>query len=184
MSRKLAPLLCALLLSLSAPAGSAPADAESAFAQGAELFRAEDYAAAIQYFRQARDAGLPGPAVHYNIGVCAYRLGEYAEASAAFEAVTTYYEMAPLAYYNLGLVELERGRSGAAQQWFQRARVTTDDPQLQAMADRMLRPASGASLPSRWYGILLAEAGYDDNVRLLNDDVPLPGESLDRRPGE
>ncbi len=68
------------------------------------------YAAALDAFEAAAAAGMSGPAVHFNIGVCAYRLGRWSRAAAAFREVARTPQMAALAHYNLGLVALGDGK--------------------------------------------------------------------------
>jgi tetratricopeptide (TPR) repeat protein len=58
--------------------------ARDAFAQGQELYRAGDYAGALAAFQTA-ELTQPSPAAQYNIGRCYERLGQPAEAVAAFE---------------------------------------------------------------------------------------------------
>jgi tetratricopeptide (TPR) repeat protein len=58
--------------------------AREAFAQGQELYRTGDYANALLAFQTA-EAAQPSPAAEYNIGRCHERLGQPAEAVAAYE---------------------------------------------------------------------------------------------------
>ena len=161
-------------LLLTAPVFAAENRALAAFEEGTSAFQQGDYEAAVKSFEESRDSGQKGPVVHYNIGVCHYKLGNYLESWSAFRKVADYPLMAPLAYYNLGLVEMARGNGSAADDWFRLTLQHAQDEKLQAMAERML----GAEKPSRrvssWHGIVLTEAGYDDNVRLRNDLISLP----------
>jgi tetratricopeptide (TPR) repeat protein len=58
--------------------------ARDAFTQGQELYRTGDYAAALAAFQKA-EALQPSPATEYNIGRCHERLGQWADAVAAYE---------------------------------------------------------------------------------------------------
>jgi len=59
-----------------------PSSAELArarFEEGVRLFRAGDFAGAVEQFRASFDA-RPNPAIRYNIGVCQYNLGRLVDA--------------------------------------------------------------------------------------------------------
>lgn len=58
--------------------------AREAFSQGQELYRVGDYARALAAFQSA-EAAQPSPAAEYNIGRCHERLGQPAQAVAAYE---------------------------------------------------------------------------------------------------
>jgi hypothetical protein len=163
-------VLAILLLTCSA-ALAAPADdpARAAFRKGATAFQAGDYATAVEAFRTARDAGLTGPAVHYNLGVAAYRLGQYSDAEAAFRQVMRTPAMAPLAFYNLGLVRLARSDAAGAARWFQRALDETGDPQLAELASRQLQRLPVLPETPEWWVYTSVGGGYDDNVALIAD---------------
>jgi hypothetical protein len=151
-----------------------PTPAHALFAEASRAFEAGEYATALDGFLAARAAGLSGPAVHYNIGVCAWRLGRLDEAERAFLVVAETPSMAALAHYNLGLVSLRRGDEDAARGWFIRARDGSDDGALRQLAEAGLarldspprRTTPSAPRPSYY---LSARAGYDDNVALVSD---------------
>lgn len=168
------------IAALSAPS-SAPSEA---FAAGSREFQSGEWAAALAHFREARDAGMDGPAVRYNIGVCQYRLGRYADAVASFTFIADRYpEMAPLALYNAGLALYRQQRRGEATTAFERA-AATGDAKVAGMASAMLerlRPGRPAATPdARAARVAFTDfsLGYDDNVALL-DDASLPAESTD-----
>ncbi len=155
--------------------------ANRAFAAGTAAYAEQDYLRALAYFQDARDAGIGGPAVHYNIAVCHYRLGDYPAADAEFSLIAEQFPaMRELAQYNLGLVAQRQGDIEAAQRYFRLALENTDDDKLQRLAAAELTPEPVVE-PGRWYSRLNARIGYDDNVvRLVSDDVPLPsGQSAD-----
>ena len=68
--RKIHALLATLLFGVSS--GGAAADAGTDWQSGQEAFASGRYGDALAYFEAARDDGLSGPAVHYNIAVCEY----------------------------------------------------------------------------------------------------------------
>lgn len=174
-------LLAAIaLLSLSAvwPAErTAAQDADALFLAGSTAFEEGDYLRALAFFQDARDAGIEGPAIHYNIGVCEYRLGDYAGAETAFRTVADEYPaMRALALYNLGLVRVRQDRDADARELFEQARRESNDPKIAQLAEAMLRrtaPAGETVRSSRWRSVADLGIGYDDNVALL-DEASLP----------
>ena len=110
---------------------------------------------------------MSGPVVHFNIGVCAYRLGSWSRAAAAFRETARTPQMAPLAHYNLGLVALAEGRREEATRWFARVERESGDERLQSLATAQLanlpRPP-----PRNWVAYGSFAAGYDDNVALVS----------------
>jgi len=110
---------------------------------------------------------MSGPAVHFNIGVCAYRLGRWSRAKSAFREVARTPQMAALAHYNLGLVALGDGQRDEAARWFAQAEREAADEALRSLATRQL-----AQLPRppvrNWVAFGSLTAGYDDNVALVS----------------
>lgn len=164
---------------------SAHDEARAQFAAGAAAASAADYAAALEAFLAAREAGLDGPAVHYNIGVCAWSLGRLDLAESAFLETSRYPAMAALAHYNLGLVSQRRGDDSAARAWFEKAlQGSRDDQAVQSLAaarlDGMSSVRPGADLADGQRersarsrppvaAFVTAVIGHDDNVALLAD---------------
>ncbi len=155
------------------------------FRAGTEAFARGDFAAAVSAFEAARAAGLGGPAVIYDIGVCQYKLGRYADAEGTFAELAASYEtMRGLAEYNRGLALTREGRGAEARTSFERARNAGND-KIAALADAMLaRLAPSASRPgpagraverfaADTYKLLDLNVGYDDNVALI-DEATLP----------
>ncbi|HEX6992582.1 MAG TPA: tetratricopeptide repeat protein [Gammaproteobacteria bacterium] len=163
----------------------AAADASTpseAFAAGTAAFSEGDFEHALARFESALAAGLDGPAVHYNIGVCLYRLGRYAEAGAAFALIAERYpDMRGLAEYNLGLVALKQGASRRAERHFRAALESTDDETIVYLARQQLALGSQPPADGR-LALVDARLGYDDNVLLLADEIRLPdGQSGESR---
>lgn len=167
--RSPAPFLLILFLALTTTVRAADQSGES-FAAGVAAFNAQDYARALVLFQAALDAGLEGPAVHYNIAVASYKLGHYRRAETEFGLIADRYPaMRGLAEYNLGLVAEKLGNPQAAQRHFRRAARTAEDAKVRTLAERRLRPER-SSKPI-WYSSFNTRVGHDDNVRLLSSDV-------------
>lgn len=117
-------------------------------------------------------ARLDGPAIHYNIGVAAYRLGRFDRARTAFEEVARTPSMAALAHYNLGLVAKAQSNSAAAREHFARAYEETGDERLKGLARTQL---GAAEPPQRleWAVFASSGVGYDDNVTLSSSGTQL-----------
>ena len=144
---------------------------------GNEAFARGDFAAALAHFEAARDAGMSGPAVHYNIAVCEYRLERWAAADESFSYLAREYpDMAGLAEYNLGLVARKRGRSDDAFEHFLNAyRLSPGDETVRVLASKQLEKLEPeVKLASQWAGAFGARAGYDDNIALRDTSgIPL-----------
>ena len=121
-------------------------EAASAYYQeGRQAFRNSDYAGAVELFAAADRAGYEDLALHYNLGVSYYKLGELPEAEAAFATASTSPHLAPLAYYNLGLVALAARETEEANDWF---RQVIYHPQASGKLKALARKALGAA-PAR-----------------------------------
>lgn len=174
--RTLVSLAAAVLLSLGlATAEPSPSDA---FSTGSAAFAEQDYLRALSHFQTARDEGLDGPSVHYNIAVCHYKLGDYASAHSVFARIAEQYPaMRGLAQYNLGLVALKRGDEAEAETFFEQALANSDDEKIRRLARAQLGPGTSAaeSRPgrNRWFSLVETQLGHDDNVLLLADDIRL-----------
>lgn len=115
---------------------------------------------------------MSGPALHFNIGVAAYRAGNYARAETAFKEVANTPAMAGLAYYNLGLVQLKRNDPHAASRWFSRVEEVTEDAKLRQLASTQLAELEPPPPEHTWVGYAGFGIGHDDNVALVsNSDV-------------
>lgn len=158
-------MLIAFLLPVIARAHSA--EALQQFDLGKQAVAAQDYAKALGAFEAAAAAGMTGPAVQFNIGVCAYRLGRWSRSESAFTEVARTPEMAALAHYNLGLVALGAGKQDEASRWFARAEREATDERLRSLATEQL--ARMPPPPERnWLAYGSFAAGYDDNVALVS----------------
>jgi tetratricopeptide (TPR) repeat protein len=170
-------LICALLLTVPFTASMAD-DARDAFTAGQTAFAEDDYLRALAHFQRARQQGLDGPAIHYNIGVCHYRLGEYREAQAAFALIADRYPaMRALAQYNLGLVARRLGDHAQADAMFRAAFAGASDDKIRQLARLQIGEpvAELPSAPSQWFTMIDARVGHDDNVVLVAEDLPITG---------
>jgi hypothetical protein len=116
---------------------------------------------------------MSGPAVHFNIGVAAFRLGRYSQAESAFKEVARTPAMAGLAHYNLGLVAARQGDDKAATRWFSMVEQTTADERLRDLAAAQLDDLTPPPPDRNWLGYASVGAGYDDNVALVSNSEVL-----------
>ena len=159
-------LLAALLGAAACCAAVAQEPGGAASARGIELFRARDYAGALQSFLEAQRAGADAPGLRYNLGVTYYRLGRYPEAEGEFTGLTQDPAWAPLARYNLGLTAQRMGRQAQARAHFERAREA-DEPRLRSLAAVAIARLDASTAPTSV--LLSAAAGYDSNATLSPD---------------
>ena len=165
-------VLTALLLLTQTTA--AVADDTNDWRSGQQAFAAEDYAAALHFFRSTRDSGLQSPAVHYNIAVCQFKLGDYVAARQTFQLIAdSFPRMRGLAEYNMGLSERRLGNNYAAQRHFIDAyRLSADDDKLRSLSAAVLQELESEE-PATWFGSIGLRVGNDDNVA-LRDSLGLP----------
>lgn len=157
-------------------------EASDAWAAGQQAFDQQDYTLALSHFEKARDAGVSGPAVHYNIGVCKYKLGDYAEAGKTFSLLDAGYpKMRPLAQYNLGLVALKQSNPDAAINHFRDSYFSSiDEPKLRAMSSTMLRRIIDEHVPPKsWLRTFSIRGGFDDNATLQDEAALTAGATAD-----
>ena len=146
------------------------------WADGNEAFARGDYAAALGFFEAARDSGIAGPDVNYNIAVCQYELERYEKAGESFAFIAREYpRMAGLAEYNLGLVAQRMGDTAAAADHFLRAyRLSRDNKTIRVLASNQLAGIQPESEPAHsWSGGFGVRGGYDDNIA-LRDTTGIP----------
>ena len=164
----LAALLCLSQTGLAAAASDSWEAGKTAFAAG-------DFELALDHFHVARDDGLEGPAVHYNIGVIHFELGQYDYARESFTFIAANYpRMAGLAEYNLGLISRRQGLRDDAGHHFLRAYELSDDEKIRILASQRIRELEPETRTvSRWSGAYGIRAGNDDNVA-LRDEAGVP----------
>ena len=104
------------------------------FQDGNRLFRDDLYWAALLRYRQAAEAGLDTPLLHYNTGVAHYRAGQYIRARASLLKAVPAPELRVLAQYNLGLNAYAAGNIDEALDWFRQARDQEENSQVRRLA--------------------------------------------------
>ena len=168
---KMATMALALfsILVVIAPDARAQAAGRQAFDQGTAAFRAGDYNAALAAFLRAERAGLRTAGLRYNLGVTYYRLRRFPEAQREFTELARDPAWAPLANYNLGLTAQRLGQDQRARVHYRRARDTTTEPKLRALAATALARLEPASPAPRTTAAVSLGGGYDSNVTLTSD---------------
>ncbi len=144
--------------------------------EGTAAFQEGDYHSALQYFQAAKRDGQTGPAVHYNIAVCQFKLGNFKQSAINFRFIADRYpRMRGLAEYNLGLVALRTQDSEAAIKHFLKAhKLSPTDHKLRVLASRRLRELEPEiRVASSWTAAIGMRVGFDDNVA-LRDETGLP----------
>ena len=134
---------------------------DSDIQRGLELFDAGEYEAAIAAFSLAQ----PSPGLHNNLGLCYYRLGQWAEAAAHFHKARALDASYARAHFNLGLVYAKQGDDQAAADAFAQA-LELDPNHAQAHYRRgevLLRLGSVREAEVHW---AFLRARNPDDVRL------------------
>ena len=132
LSRTIRRVAAIVVLSLlQAPPASAMTG-EEYFDDGNRLYRDDLYWAALLRFRQAYDAGLDTPLLHYNTGVAHYRAQQYIRARESLLRALDSPRLRTTAQYNLGLNAYRLGDEDEALRWFRLAR---DQQQNETISD-------------------------------------------------
>jgi hypothetical protein len=166
---KLALIFCCLV-------AASPAALAEDWQAGKQAFADGDFDTALFHFQNARDKGLDGPAVHYNIAVVQFELARYDDAGETFRLIAERFPaMRGLAEYNLGLVARRQGRRNDAASHFLRAYdLSPDDEKIRVLASRRIRELEpGFRSVTRWSGAFGLRAGHDDNIA-LRDEAGVP----------
>ena len=146
------------------------------WSDGAAAYASDDFSSALQHFETARRRGLDSPAVHYNIAVCHFKLGQLTEAASGFRTIATRFpKMRGLAEYNLGLVDLRNSDTRAATEHFLKAhKYSADNRTIRILSSNRLREIEPEiHTGTNWSGAIGTRAGFDDNVA-LRDETGLP----------
>jgi tetratricopeptide (TPR) repeat protein len=129
----------AALICLIPAVPAAAATASELFADGNRLFRDDLYWAALLRYREAADAGMDTPLLHYNTGVAHYRAKQHARAREALQKSASYGPLAPISHYNLGLNAYAMDDIDQALRWFRRARDQEQRTDIRRLARRAIR---------------------------------------------
>ena len=152
------------------------------WAAGQQSFQKGDFNSALRHFEAAKNSGLEGPALHYNIAVCYFKLEQWAAARAAFRHIADRFpKLEGLAEYNLGLVARRVGDESAATAHFLRAyEKSPEDQTLRILASKRLRELAPVTVsPAAWHGAIGMQVGFDDNVALRDETGLAAGTTTD-----
>ncbi|HSG58620.1 MAG TPA: hypothetical protein VLA06_03740 [Woeseiaceae bacterium] len=123
-----------MLASLVVGGPAAAMTARETFEDGNRLFRDDLYWAALLRYRQARDAGMDTPLLHYNTGVAHYRAKQHIRARESLLLALEAPGLRVLAQYNLGLNAYAAGDVDEALSWFRQARDQEDNADIRKLA--------------------------------------------------
>jgi len=158
-----------VLVSLIPTAPAMAATASELFADGNRLFRDDLYWAALLRYREAAEAGMDTPLLHYNLGVAHYRAKQHGRARDALQKAASYGPLTPISHYNLGLNAYAMGDIETALRWFRRARdqeQRRDISRLARLAIRQLQDEVAASVP-----VTIEAAAVERQRDLINFDL-------------
>jgi tetratricopeptide (TPR) repeat protein len=114
-----------------ATGGQALADAQASFEDGNRLFRDDLYWAALLRYREAAEAGMDTPLLHFNTGVAHYQAQQHIRAREAFLRAAESPQLRVISHYNLGLNAYAAGDLEEALDWFRRARDQQQNETIQ-----------------------------------------------------
>lgn len=172
-------LVTAFALLLAAPGTAIAATAREAFQQGVEAAREDDYRQAIEHFEAARRAGLDTGALHFNLGVARYRVGQLDEAEAAFHRAVDSGSMVAPAYYQLGRIARERDEPEQARGHFRRAARMATTERLRQRARSALAAFDPPPAAPDYVYVGLG-GGHDSNIALTPSDASGASEESDQ----
>ncbi len=128
-----------VLLCLALPQIALAVTATELFHDGNRLFRDELYWAALLRYKQAADAGMDTPLLHYNLGVAHYRAKQYARAREELLQSNRYLPLQVVSDYNLGLTAYRMGDIDEALRRFRSARDQQQRRDISRLASRAIR---------------------------------------------
>ena len=133
IARSTSLLAVAFLCLFSAPSVLA-ATASDAFEDGNRLFRDDLYWAALLRYKQASEAGMNTPLLHYNMGVTHYRAKQHIRARESLTKALASPGLRVVSQYNLGLNAYAAGDVDEALRWFRLARDQDENAQISRLA--------------------------------------------------
>ena len=110
------------------------ATASELFADGNRLFRDDLYWAALLRYREAAEAGMDTPLLHYNIGIAHYRARQHIRARDSFTKALASSNLKVITQYNLGLNAYAANNVDEALTWFRQARDQDENAEIQKLA--------------------------------------------------
>lgn len=162
-------ILTIIFLMLLASVGQqAYALGEVEFTQGVSLYKKAQYPEALNKFTAARKAGMDEPRLNFNLALCYLKLKQYDQAREEFLNAAQHKPLAGLAWFNVGLLELERGDREDAISWFNLVRDSAQQEKLRVLAEQRLaqleQGSSNQLNTSIWDNGYRLHLGYDDNI--------------------
>lgn len=130
--RTIRRLAAVVALSLLQASPAVAMSGQEYFDDGNRLYRDDLYWAALLRYRQAYDAGLDTPLLHYNTGIAHYRAQQYIRARESLLRALDSPRLRVAAQYNLGLNAYRLGDDDEALRWFRLAR---DQQQNETIAE-------------------------------------------------
>jgi tetratricopeptide (TPR) repeat protein len=161
--------MAAVLVCLLPVTAALAATASELFADGNRLFRDDLYWAALLRYREAAEAGMDTPLLHYNMGVAHYRAKQHARARESLQRSATYGPLTPISHYNLGLNAYAMDDIDGALRWFRRARDQQQRRDISRLARQAIRQLQGeieAAAP-----VTIEAAAEERQRNLTNLDV-------------
>lgn len=152
------------LLCLALPQIALAVTATELFHDGNRLFRDELYWAALLRYKQAADAGMDTPLLHYNSGVAHYRAKQYARAREELLLANRYLPLQVMSDYNLGLTAYRMGDIDEALRRFRSARDQQQRRDISRLASRAIREIQKQSV--------LEEVAVAQTVAIEKDKEP------------
>ena len=126
--------LLTAVVCFAAPAPAAAAGAYDAFQDGNRLYRDDLYWAALLRYREADEAGMDTPILHFNTGVAHYRAQQHRRARTSLLKSAQAPELRVISHYNLGLNAYAAGDIDEAIDWFRRARDQQKNDKIREFA--------------------------------------------------
>lgn len=108
--------------------------ANEAFADGNRLYRDDLYWAALLRYRQAGEAGMNTPLLHFNMGVAHYRAQQHIRARQSLLKAAQSSGLRVISHYNLGLNAYAAGDVNDALNWFRQARDQEENDKIRKLA--------------------------------------------------
>ncbi len=132
--RNRSALALLLVLACLPQAADAQSGAYGSFEDGNRLFRDDLYWAALLRYRQASEAGLDTPLLHFNTGVAHYRAQQHIRARESLLRAAESSDLRVIAHYNLGLNAWAAGNDDEALDWFRRASDQQENEKIREYA--------------------------------------------------
>ena len=125
----LATFLCFLT-----PCAALAANPDTLFEDGNRLFRDDLYWAALLRYRQADEAGLATPLLHYNAGIAHYRAEQHSRARESLQKAAREPRLRAISHYNLGLNSYAAADLDDALYWLRKARDQRSNHEISELA--------------------------------------------------